>query len=60
MKLNEVSKMIGTDDKNLAVSVAIKTLVKSGVPAEDAIAAVLGGDIFDKIANEFHAIVNAG
>jgi len=41
-------------EKNAAISLAILTLIESGVPARDAVDTVLGSGTFDAIASDVY------
>lgn len=53
-QLNAVAALLGTTDKNVVISACIKTLVDSGMDAQEATDAVLGSGTFADIANTVH------
>ena len=52
--LNKVAALLNTTDKNLVISVAIKTLVDAGVDLRDAFDAVLGEGAYMKMAGQVY------
>lgn len=48
--LNKIAALLGTSDKNLVISVAIKALIEQGVPVRAAYDAVLGAGAYEKMA----------
>lgn len=49
--LNEIAALLNTTDKNLVISVAIKTLIDAGTTPTEAIDTVLGKGTRNEIAN---------
>jgi hypothetical protein len=58
-QLNAVAALLGTTDKNLVLSVCIKTLVDAGMDIADATDAVLGVGRFMEIANAVYEELTA-
>lgn len=52
--LNKIAAMLNTTDKNAVITVAIGTLVKSGVDVQVAMDAVLGEGAYMKLAGEVY------
>lgn len=57
--LNQIAAILGTTDKNLVISVAIKTLVDAGMPIRQAYESILGEGSFEKMAFQMHAALTA-
>ena len=58
-QLNKVAALLNTTDKNLVISVCIKTLVDAGMSVNEAIDAVLGAGQFDAISDRVREVVAA-
>lgn len=58
-QLNEVARLLGTDDKNLVVSAVIATLVSEGVPVDAAYDMVWGEGAYAKLAGEVYDALHA-
>ena len=56
--LNKIAQQINSTDKNLVISVAIKSLIELGMPKVQAIETILGAGAMKKIAEQFHDAVN--
>lgn len=57
--LNKIAAMLNTTDKNAVITVAIGTLVKSGVDVQTAMDAVLGQGAYMKMAGEVYDALRA-
>ncbi len=58
--LNQVAAMLNTTDKNLVISVAIKTLMDhGGMTVEQAMDAVLGEGAYSKLAGNVYDSLRA-
>lgn len=48
--LNNIAELLGTDDKNLVLSVAVNALVTEGLTVKQAIETLFGEGAYDKMA----------
>lgn len=53
-QLNQVAELIGTNDKNVVISVAIKTLVDAGASVSEAFDMVFGDGAYSKFAGDIY------
>lgn len=51
-QLNQVAALLKTNDKNLVISVCVKTLVDAGSDVDQAIDAALGAGQFEQLVGE--------
>jgi len=58
-QLNQVAALLGTTDKNLIISVCIKTLMDSGMGFRAAYDSIFGEGAFIKMADIVHDTFNA-
>jgi hypothetical protein len=58
-QLNAAANLLNTTDKNLVISVCIKTLVNAGMPIKSAFDKVLGVGSYDKLAGDIWDAINA-
>ena len=57
--LNQVASLLNTTDKNTVITVAIGTLVKSGIDLQVAFDAVLGEGAYMKMAGQVYESLRA-
>jgi hypothetical protein len=57
-QLNAIAKLIGTEDKSIVISMAIKTLCESGMKPSEAFDAVFGQGSFASFAGDIHAALS--
>lgn len=56
-QMNQIAKVLGTDDKNVVISAVITVLVESGLKMNEAFDAVFGEGAYKKFAGEiYHAL----
>ena len=53
-QLNQIAALTGITDKNVIISIAIKTLIETGLPVRSEYDAVLGDGAFKKMANDIY------
>lgn len=58
-QLNEVAKLIGSDDKATVLNVAIDTLRQAGFTMREAFDAVLGAGAWEKFAGDLYDALRA-
>jgi len=54
-QLNAIAKLIGTEDKSIVISMAIRTLCETGMQPSEAFDAVFGQGAFESFAGDIHA-----
>jgi hypothetical protein len=52
--LNQIANQIGSEDKNLVISVAIKSLIELGMSIKNSYNTVLGPGAYEKMAGEIY------
>jgi hypothetical protein len=52
--LNKIAKQIGSEDKNLVISVAIKSLIELGMSVKNSYDTVLGAGAYKKMAGQIY------
>jgi len=58
-QLNQVAELLGTTDKNVAISAVIKTLVDAGMSVKEAFESTFGEGSYAKMAEEIYDSLNA-
>jgi hypothetical protein len=58
-QLNQVAKVLGTNDKNVVFSACLKTLIESGIAADAAFDFVFGEGAYIKFAGQMYDALRA-
>jgi alpha/beta superfamily hydrolase len=57
--LNEIATLLNTTDKNLVISVAIKSLTEQGLTVKQAFEVIFGEGSYEKMAGEIYDALKA-